>query len=86
MELELKILELDSELELKTGIEFLLPQHLLVNQPLQNFNFNKGHNISCGCLLMQQVISSGTWDFIIVLGSLTGLLDRIIWVTANFVI
>ena len=39
MELEMKILQL----ELKTGIEFLqlLPQRLLVNQPLPNFSLTE---------------------------------------------
>ena len=52
MELELKIVEL----ELKAGIDFLqlLPQHLLVNQQFPYFSFNRGHNLLCDRLLMQQ--------------------------------
>ena len=32
----------------------LLPQHLLVNQQFPNFSFNRGHNLPCDWLLMQQ--------------------------------
>ena len=51
---------LELELELKTGIDFLqwLPQHLLINQPFPNFSLNRGgHDLSCDWLLMQQVCS-----------------------------
>ena len=33
----------------------LLLQQLLVNQPFPNFSFNRGHNLSCDWLFMQQV-------------------------------
>ena len=34
----------------------LLPQQLLVNQPFQNFSFDRGgHNLSCDWLIMKQV-------------------------------
>ena len=32
----------------------LLPQHLQVNQQFPNFSFNRGHNLPCDWLLMQQ--------------------------------
>ena len=32
----------------------LLPQNLLVNQQFPNFSFNRGHNLPCDWLLMQQ--------------------------------
>ena len=53
----LKILEL--ELELKTGIDFL---HLLVNQTLPNFSFDRGHDLSCDWLLMWCMIASLWWS------------------------
>ena len=67
LELELKLVELKMELELKTlklelkaELNFLqlLPQHLLANQQFPNFNFNRGHNLPCDWLLMQQGLSS----------------------------
>ena len=36
----------------------LLPHHLLVNQQFTNFSFNRGHNLPCDWLLMQQGLSS----------------------------
>ena len=49
------------------GILRLLPQHLLVDQPLPNFSFNRGgHNLSCDWLVMQQVFFK-FWDFNIAL-------------------
>ena len=36
----------------------LLPQHLLVNQQFPIFSFNRGHNLPCDWLLMQQGLSS----------------------------
>ena len=66
-ELELKLVELKMELELKTQelelktgiVNFLqlLPEHLLVNQQFPNFSFNRGHNLPCDWLLMQQGLS-----------------------------
>ena len=43
----------------------LLPQLLLVNQPLSNFNFNRGgHNLSCDWLLPNNrgVVTKDTWS------------------------
>ena len=40
----------------------LLPQLLLVNQLFPNYSFNRGHNLSCDLLLMQQVCHSSSWD------------------------
>ena len=40
----------------------LLPQHLLVDQPFPNFSFNRGHDLSCDWLLMQQVCLLSSWD------------------------
>ena len=36
----------------------LLPQYLLVNQQFPNFSFNRGHNLPCDWLLMQQGLNS----------------------------
>ena len=47
---------------IENGIEFLflqlLPQHLPVNQKFPNVSFNRGHNLPCDWLLMQQCLSS----------------------------
>ena len=37
----------------------LLPPHLLVNQQFPNFSFNRGHNLPCDWLLMQQGLILG---------------------------
>ena len=51
----------DSEIRIENPeLNFLelLPQHLLVNQQFPNFSFNRGHNLPCDWLLMQQGLSS----------------------------
>ena len=67
LELELKLVELKSlelELELKTGIElFATATEALTSLPtISKFSFNRGHNLSCGWLLMQQVYLLSSWD------------------------